>query len=89
VTNPTADLDLPAKSQKDIRLSVVGVKAIDGLGLPDFDSRWNTAVAEHRMADVERGLALPTCASAWDAPRKLTTRPHKSSQRAYHLALTD
>jgi HK97 family phage prohead protease len=38
--------------------AVHGVKAIGGVWVPDFQSRWNAAVHEHRLRDLERDLSM-------------------------------
>jgi hypothetical protein len=46
-------------AQADTVTGVQGVKAIGGgVWVPDFGSRWQAAVAEHRQRDLERDLSM-------------------------------
>jgi hypothetical protein len=45
-------------SHADSVVALQGVKAIGGMWLPDCDSRWNAAVAEHRLHELELNLGM-------------------------------
>jgi HK97 family phage prohead protease len=45
-------------AQADSVVAVHGVKSIGGVWMPDSRSRWDAAIAEHRLRDLDRDLGL-------------------------------